>query len=125
MSGRANRVKPVLRKALKKIKPTNTPNRCVVEEICLPQNPHIQKKIGKFRDFRETSYSREKIINSKKKNQKVNFSRKIRFFFRRGKKVDLFAKKASFLAGKIFKNAGRSSRDTGRTQHSRTHGHPN
>ncbi len=34
--GRSNHVKPVLRKKLNEIKPTNTPNKCVVEEICVP-----------------------------------------------------------------------------------------
>ncbi len=40
---RYNPVKCILRKALKQIKPTNTPNECGVEEICLPQNPRNYK----------------------------------------------------------------------------------
>ncbi len=35
--------KPTDQRTFWKIKPTNTPNGCVVEEIYLPQNPHIQK----------------------------------------------------------------------------------
>ncbi len=42
---RCNPVKRILRKALKQIKPTNTPNECVVEEICLPKNPRNQKSV--------------------------------------------------------------------------------
>ncbi len=36
-------VKRILRKKLKQIKPTDTPNECIVEEICLPQNPRKHK----------------------------------------------------------------------------------
>ncbi len=42
MSGRCDRVKPILLKPLKQTKRTNIPNGCVIEEICLPQNPLIQ-----------------------------------------------------------------------------------
>ncbi len=83
---RYNPVKCILRKALKQIKPTNTPSECVVEEICLPQNPQIKKKIEKSRDFRKTSKSRERKIIKTRKNQKVNFARKSRLFFLVGEK---------------------------------------